>query len=82
MGSLSGSFSPIMSEHSQLQIVTPPEDFKSGRLSDTAASSALKVMQDDMNKYNMNQTSQQMSQQLTSQMQPQNYQGLQYRSQI
>lgn len=51
MGSLSGSFSTVMPEHSQLQILTPPEDFKSARLSDGAAASAMKMMQEDMNKY-------------------------------
>lgn len=85
MGSLSGSFSSVMPEHTQLQILTPPEDFKRARLSDDAAASAMNMMKEDMNKYVPPQpTYDSMPPSISvsgaaGQQQPQNYQALQYR---
>lgn len=50
-GGGSSMFSPTLNDNEGLSIITPPEDYKSSRMTDEMASNAVKMMQDDMNQY-------------------------------
>ncbi len=57
IGNSISHFSPVLSDNEGLNIITPPEDYKSSRMTDEMASNAIKQVQDDMSQYMAKQPS-------------------------